>query len=598
MRYKNFYRVLFLAALLFNPIIAAAQSLAIPQEGRNTVSLNGSWNSIIDPYENGYYDYRYQPKENGFFVNRQQQDKSDLVEYNFERSENLNVPGDWNTQRRELFFYEGTVWYHKRFDYDLPEKRRLFVWVGAANYEAITWLNGEELGRHTGGFTPFWFEITDLVGSRNNDLVFKVDNKRRREGVPTLNTDWWNFGGLTRDVLLMEVPSTFIRDYTVQLDPENPEYISGSVVLDGDEAERKVTIIVPEAGLQTTVLTDTKGRAKVRIPAPDLERWSPDNPKLYQVEITAGSDMVRERIGFRTIETKGEEILLNGKPVFLKGISTHEVNPIGEGRAYRPEDAKVLLGWAKEMGCNFVRLAHYPHNRHMTRKADEMGLMIWSEIPVYWTILWENTGTYQLAEQQLREMIQRDKNRASVIIWSIGNETPRKEARLEFMTKLTEEARRLDSTRLLSAATELSYEGNTLKLDDPLAEHLDVIGANEYLGWYGGRPEDIPDYTWESAYNKPLVVSEFGGGALYNFHGDPATRWSEEYQASVYRNQLKMLDRIPFLAGVCPWILVDFLSPRRLLPDIQDYFNRKGLISERGYKKQAFYIMQEYYLDK
>jgi len=588
-----------ISLFLLNTSMISSQPLTVPQDGREITSLNGSWNTIVDPLENGYYDYRYRPKENGYFMNRQQRDKSELVEYNFERSENLKVPGDWNTQRKELFFYEGTVWYHRQFDYDLPEGKRLFLWVGAANYEAIAWLNGTELGRHTGGFTPFWFEVTDLVRNGENDLVFKVDNKRKREGVPTLNFDWWNYGGLTRDVLLMEVPATFIRDYTVELDPENPDYIRGSVQLDGKGSARgSVTVELPEAGLSTTFNTDADGRGTFRVLAPDLERWSPGNPKLYEVHISAAGETVSERIGFRTIATRGDEILLNGEPVFLKGISSHEVNPIGPGRAYRPEDAEILLGWAKEMGCNFVRLAHYPHNRHMTRVADEMGLMIWSEIPVYWTIMWEEPDTYRLAERQLREMIRRDKNRASVVIWSVGNETPRSRPRLEFMTGLIEEARRLDDTRLLSAATELTYEGNTLKLDDPLAAHLDVIGANEYLGWYSGSPEEIPNHTWESAYDKPLVVSEFGGGALYNFHADAATRWSEEYQAAVYQNQLEMLDRIPFLAGTCPWILVDFLSPRRPLPDIQDYYNRKGLISEQGFRKQAFYIMQDYYRNK
>jgi beta-glucuronidase len=227
-----------------------------------------------------------------------------------------------------------------------------------------------------------------------------------------------------------------------------------------------------------------------------------------------------------------------------------------------------------------------------------MGLMVWSEIPVYWTILWENQDTYDLAEQQLREMIQRDKNRASVVIWSVGNETPRGAARLAFMTGLIDEARRMDSSRLISAATEVTYRGDTLSLDDPLGDELDVIGANEYLGWYNGGPEEITEHSWTSEFDKPLVISEFGAGARYDLHGDEQTRWSEEYQAAVYRNQLRMLDGIPFLAGTTPWILVDFRSPRRPLPDIQDFFNRKGLISDRGFRKQAFFVLQEYYRNR
>jgi len=574
------------------------QSLLIPTGGRAITSLNGSWNSIVDPYENGYYDYRYEPKADGYFQNRHQSDPSDLVEYDFERSEKLAVPGDWNTQRRELLFYEGTVWYHRQFDYDLPAGRRLFLWVGAANYEALGWLNGEELGGHVGGFTPFWFEITDRVSPAGNDLVFKVDNQRKRDGVPTLNTDWWNYGGLTRDILLMEVPETFISDFTIRLDPDDPDYVLGEVRLDGDPGGQEVEVTIGDTGYGTTLPVDADGSGAFRFPAADLERWSPDDPRLYEVRVTAAGDTAMDRIGFRTVEVRGEEILLNGQPVFLKGVSMHEVSPLGDGRAFRPEDARTLLQWAKDLGCNFVRLAHYPHNRHMTRMADEMGLMIWSEIPVYWTILWENESTYELAERQLQEMIQRDRNRASVVIWSVGNETPRSPERLAFMTRLIGEARRLDSSRLVSAATEVTYEGNTLRLDDPLGRELDVIGANEYLGWYLGGPEDIPDHSWTSEFEKPLVISEFGAGARYDLHGDEGTRWSEEYQAAVYRNQLRMMDGIPFLAGTTAWILVDFRSPRRPLPNVQDFYNRKGLISERGYRKQAFGVLREYYLNR
>ena len=584
-----------LLGMLLSVSAASAQSLLINVDGRATTSLNGAWKAIVDPYEVGYYSYRYGVREDGFFVNRQPSDKSDLVEYSFAASDALLVPGDWNTQRDELFLYEGTVWYGQPFDYALPPERRLFVYVGAANYEARLFLNGEELGVHTGGFTPFAFEVTGRVQDRDNFIVAKVDNQRLREGVPTLNTDWWNYGGLTRRVLLVETPATFIRDYMLQLDPAAPDTVTGWVQLDGPEAQQQVVVAIPEAGVRHPVTTDATGRAAVRFAAPALERWSPEDPVLYDVHLQAESDTLREAIGFRTITTDGTDILLNGEPVFLRGISIHEEAPYGSGRAFSTEHARTLLGWAKDLGCNFVRLAHYPHNEQMVREADRMGLMVWSEIPVYWTIQWENPATYALAEQQLREMITRDKNRAAVVIWSVANETPRLEARLTFLTDLIDTARAMDPTRLISAATELTYDGTTLTVDDPLGEYLDVIGANEYLGWYGDRPENIPAYAWQTRYDKPLLVSEFGAGARYGVHGDAQTRWSEEYQAAVYRNQLDMLEDVDFLRGMSPWILVDFRSPRRLLPYIQNYWNRKGLLSEQGQKKQAFYVLQQYY---
>jgi beta-glucuronidase len=564
-------------------------------DGRKTTSLDGKWQVIVDPYESGFYDYRYKPSANGYFKDAKPKTKSDLVEYDFDRSETLKVPGDWNTQSDQLFFYEGTIWYRKSFDYERRPNTRLFVYFGAANYFADVYLNGEKIGQHEGGFTPFNFEITKLVRGTGNSLIVKVDNKRRRDAVPTLMTDWWNYGGLTRHVKLVETPATFVHDYFIQLRKGSRNRVSGWVKLDGDKRSQKITVRIPEAGISKSFTTDASGSAAIDFTA-DLKLWSPENPKLYDVAIEAETDQVRDQIGFRSIETKGTDILLNGRPIFLRGVCIHEEAPLRGGRAYSREDALTLLGWAKELGANFVRLAHYPHNEFIVREADRMGIMVWSEIPVYWTILWENPATFENARNQLTEMIARDKNRAAVVIWSVANETPLGDARLSFLKNLISHARSLDSTRLMSAAMERHYtDATTQMIDDPLGEYLDVLGCNEYVGWYDGLPEKADRLEWKSKYEKPLVMSEFGGDALYGHHGDPLTRWTEEYQENLYQHQLNMLKKIPFLRGTAPWILTDFRSPRRPLPGIQDYWNRKGLISNRGEKKKAFYVMQQYY---
>jgi beta-glucuronidase len=564
-------------------------------DGRKTTSLDGKWQVIVDPYESGFYDYRYKPSANGYFKDAKPKSKSDLIEYDFDRSETLKVPGDWNTQSDQLFFYEGTIWYRKSFDYERRPNTRLFVYFGAANYFADVYLNGEKIGQHEGGFTPFNFEITKLVRGTGNSLIVKVDNKRRRDAVPTLMTDWWNYGGLTRHVKLVETPATFVHDYFIQLRKGSRNRVSGWVKLDGDKRSQKITVRIPEAGISKSFTTDASGSAAIDFTA-DLKLWSPENPKLYDVAIEAETDQVRDQIGFRSIETKGTDILLNGRPIFLRGVCIHEEAPLRGGRAYSREDALTLLGWAKELGANFVRLAHYPHNEFIVREADRMGIMVWSEIPVYWTILWENPATFENARNQLTEMIARDKNRAAVVIWSVANETPLGDARLSFLKNLISHARSLDSTRLMSAAMERHYtDATTQMIDDPLGEYLDVLGCNEYVGWYDGLPEKADRLEWKSKYEKPLVMSEFGGDALYGHHGDPLTRWTEEYQENLYQHQLNMLKKIPFLRGTAPWILTDFRSPRRPLPGIQDYWNRKGLISNRGEKKKAFYVMQQYY---
>ncbi|HWW74482.1 MAG TPA: hypothetical protein VNZ44_03750, partial [Pyrinomonadaceae bacterium] len=345
------------ALLVLTPLLLLQQSNARAQGGliqnaggRAALSLAGKWQTIIDPYETGYYDYRYQPSQNGYFKNAKPKDKGDLIEYDFDKSPQLSVPGDWNTQDARLLFYEGTVWYKKSFDYRRKPGTRLFVHFGAANYEAIVYLNGEKVGRHEGGFTPFDFEVTNLVKDADNFLVVKVDNKRRRDAVPTLNTDWWNYGGLTREVTLIEVPETFIQDYFVQLRKGSTREVAGWVKLSGKALRQRVTIKIPEAKAERVVETNAEGYAEFSFDV-DLSLWSPERPKLYDVTVAAETDSVNDRIGFRSIEVKGTDILLNGKPVFLRGVSVHEEAPLRGGRAYGADDARTLLGWAKEMGC-------------------------------------------------------------------------------------------------------------------------------------------------------------------------------------------------------------------------------------------------------
>ena len=592
-------KVLLLVALMLTPgwVMAqlAPQIVGIP--ARNTFSLDGNWKSIVDPFENGYYDYRLSPTDNGYAQDVTYDDFTKLQEYDFETNAELKVPGDWNTQRPQLYYYEGTVWYRKRFDYNPTPGKRLFLHFGAANYESIVWLNGKRLGQHVGGFTPFNFEVTDIIRQGMNSLVVKVDNRRHPEGVPTVNTDWWNYGGITRSVNLVETPATFIRDYYAQLSEGNKQLIEGYVQLDGKNLSEQVTLEIPELKVKTTVTADQNGLAKFSIKAkPEL--WSPENPRLYSVTWKSASDEITDEVGFRTIRTEGTKLLLNDKEIFCRGISIHEESAFGNnGRAYSPEQDRILLQWAKDLGCNFVRLAHYPHNEYMVREAQRMGLLVWSEIPVYWTIRWDNPDTYKNAESQLADMITRDRNRCNIIIWSIANETPHSDARLKFLTNLSNKVREMDGhNRLVGAAMEVhNITDNHLTVRDELSKVLDLISFNEYVGWYNGSTEHCDEVNWSFGEEKPVFISEWGGGALYGHHGSSKLRFTEEYQAEMYAHHIEMLKRMPGLAGTTPWILKDFRSPRRQVPHIQDDYNRKGIVSDTGFKKQAFFVLQKWY---
>ena len=565
--------------------------------GRQGMSLNGKWNYIVDVQEEGFYDYRMNENRWGFFINAKPQRPEDLIEYDFDKSPTINVPGDWNTQDDRLFFYEGCVWMKRDFNYTRKSGHRAILYFGAVNYDAVVYVNGKKVGHHEGGFTPFNFDVTDVLVDGSNFVIVKIDNKRKAESVPTLIFDWWNYGGITRDVTLLDVPNVFIENYSLQLLSLEGRRIGFSVKLNTAEAGREVRLSIPELKIKKNIVTDAEGKAVLFMKAkPQL--WSPDNPKLYDVSIVMDGDTICDKIGFRKIETRGKQILLNGEPVFLRGISIHEEKAFGGGRANGKEDAQMLLSWAKDLGCNFVRLAHYPHNEWMVREAERMGIMVWSEIPCYWTVAWDNPATLENARRQLRDMIERDINRANVIIWSIANETPHSNARDIFLTKQAQYAHQLDSTRLISMAMEVTGASNYVnRLNDNMNKYVDVVSFNQYVGWYRDV-HDAPKMKWEIPYDKPVIISEFGGGAKQGYRGAKNQRWTEDFQANLYEENLKMIDKIEELAGTSPWILKDFRSPRRVLPEIQDYYNRKGLVGDNGKRKMAFDVLKAWYATK
>ena len=605
-RLFNLVLTLVLGSLFPTSMVADTLPLVGNVLNRKTTSLNGDWNYIVDVQEEGYYDYRMNPTQWGFFRDAKPQRPEDLIEYDFDASPVMHIPSDWNTKDERLFFYEGTVWFKKSFDFHPTQGRRTLLYFGAVNYDCHVYVNSKKVGHHIGGFTPFNYDVTDLLVDGENTVIVKVDNKRHAEDVPTQIFDWWNYGGITRDVLLVSVAPLYIENYSLQLQkplqmkgnqPNAQQQVQFEVNLNKAEAGKQVTLNIPELKINKTLTTNAEGKASVTFSAkPQL--WSPQTPKLYRVNLTLNGETLTDDIGFRTIETREKQILLNGKPIFLKGISIHEEKCNGGGRANSTADANTLLSWAKELGCNFVRLAHYPHNEYAIREAERMGILVWSEIPVYWTIAWKNAQTFDNAQAQLRDMIARDKNRANIIIWSIANETPHSAERDDFLGRLAQYARTQDNTRLISMAMEVTGASNYVnRLNDNMNQYVDVVSFNQYIGWYRDV-NDAPKMKWEIPYNKPVIISEFGGGAKYGYHGEKNQRWTEEFQENLYRENIAMIDKIEGLSGTTPWILKDFRSPRRVLPQIQNYYNMKGLFSDKGEKKKAFYVLQEWYKTK
>jgi len=582
----------FISSLILAWSFVSAQTAMTNVFGRKCTSLNGEWNVIIDPTSVGVWRQ--------VWLEKKAEKKTDFYEYSFEGGPRLIVPADFNSQRPELTFYEGTVWYKKTFTNQTANGKRLFLHFGAVNYLAEVYLNGHLIGSHEGGFTPFQFELTDILKAGENTIVVKVNNQRLSDGIPGLGYDWMNYGGITRDVNLIETPESFIEDYSIQLKKNSYHEVLGWVRLNKATAGSRVEVLIPELGLKQRLKTNESGLAELQFAAP-FKLWSPQNPKLYKVILQTATDTIVDEIGFRCIATKNAQILLNGEPIFLKGINIHEENPFRGARACSEADALLLLTWAKELGCNFVRLAHYPHNEYMVKMAEKMGLLVWDEMPVYQHIEFSSPRVVDKMSLMLREMVARDRNRCAVFLWSIANETytttPNRDRVLIDMAKY---CRQLDSTRLLTHVTcTQGYQNNLVDVWDTTYRYFDVMSVNEYIGWYvpwQGRPEET---RWKLVCNdKPLIISELGGESLFgnnNVPGDEAAYWSETYQEQIYKDQITMFKNTANLSGVCPWLLVDYRSLGRMHPIYQNGWNRKGLLSEKGEKKKAWYILHDYY---
>ncbi|WP_158942816.1 glycoside hydrolase family 2 protein [Granulicella sp. S190] len=607
-RNRNCRNGLLLAALCLPTLIAHAQqplkTLLVGVDRRSVTSLNGDWHYLVDqPPARSLYTSDGKIRDNGYALNTHPNIDSGPhnEEYDFATAPTLKVPGDWNTQDPTLFRFEGVVWYEHDFDFHAKPNSRTFLHFGAANYKSFVWVNQKRICDHEGGFTPFDCEVTAALKDGSNFVVVAVDSTREVDGIPSTGIDWFNYGGLTRDVSLVTLPTQFIDDYDVHLKRESTfsavsaDRLSGYIHVEGASAGTPVTLRVPEAGVNATLTTDADGRASFDLKTNKLELWSPATPKLYKVELASGQDKLTDDIGFRDIRVDGTRILLNGKAIFLQGANMHAEAPYRTGRACTDEDVKNIFGFLQDLNANFVRLAHYPHDERMERAADRDGIMIWSEIPLWQHISFEKPEVYAKAAFMLNEMIRRDRNKASVILWSVSNETPNNPVRTQFLTNLANEARKLDSTRLITSALLGPHaKGDEMVQDDPFANALDVVGQNEYIGWYDMRPEDADNIKWVLP-QKPILISEFGAEAKQGVHGGKDQRWAEEQQVNVYEHQFVMINKIPQVRGLVPWILMDFRSPTRNIPKLQDGFNRKGLLSEDGKKKQAFYLFQKTY---
>lgn len=551
---------------------------------RKKESLNGHWHYAVDQYDTcirakWYEEHYYDEGGNSL-----------PVDFSFDEWKMMTLPCCFNTFSDLYKLYDGSMIFTRKFLYARQkDDERMILKIGAANYLCRVFLNKKYVGMHRGGSTPCYFDLTDLLEHENRILI-QVDSTRRNNQVPALDTDWFNYGGIYRDIELIRVPKVHVKEFKIALEPDSNFKKIRALVRMSEEITGTAILTIRELGIEKEIPV-LEGKGELLFEA-EPEVWSPENPKLYDVELSCEGDEVRDRVGFREIRVRGMDIVLNGKPVFLHGISCHE-DSVPNGKALTDEERIENIRIAKELGCNFMRVAHYPHHERMAQLADELGILLWEEVPVYWNIHFDSEDTYQDAENQLKELIHRDYNRASVIIWSVGNENEDTDPRLQFMGNLAKCAHDLDHTRAVSAACLVNFKKNAI--EDRLEQHLDIIGLNEYCGWYTADLKTLPALFANSKPQKPVIVTEFGADAYVRLHGTITDKGTEECQAFVYEKQIETIRNIPYIKGMTPWILYDFRCPRRTSVN-QKYYNTKGLLSaDKKYRKPAFYVLQQFY---
>ena len=634
------------------PVYPSSDHLIGWIDSRQIQSLNGEWSYIVDPMNNGLPESSF---FGGFPKNKIQKTGMELIEYNFETASKIQIPGAWNAIDERLFFYRGPVWLYKKFNYSPKKEALTHLYIEGSNFTTKIFLNGSIIGEFEGGYVPFNFNISKYLKEGENILLVQTDNTLDESSVPTQKTDWWPWGGIVGDVYVVETPKQFIQNAYLQLNPDDFSAVLFKLEMNKESSGHIIKLEIPELQFTAEYKTNSLGAISENIKI-NPQLWSPLSPKLYEVKISSEAETISDKIGFRSIQTKGQKIYLNNSEIQFKGIAMHS-EPIGiPGPAFSKEHFQKLLLTAKDLNINFIRAAHYPYTRHLAKVADQLGLMLWEEVPVYWNIDWDNSNTLNIAKNQITRLVQRDQNRASVVVWSVANETPLSSSRMKFLKTLLDEIEINDSSRLSTAAllsgseeqfrslvlvlalqgsksqwvtpkekaifqlildqanipidSELSF---SLSIDDPLGESVDLISYNEYFGWYyvtfftdqmkiseGTLRklmfEVMPDIKISSSFNKPIHISEFGAGAKYGNHTNKI--WSEEYQAKLYKHQLEMLSNNPQIQGISPWVFKDFRAMLRPLPGIQDFYNRKGLIDENGNKKEAFDVLADFYENK
>ncbi|MEP7137396.1 MAG: beta-glucuronidase [Chloroflexota bacterium] len=543
----------------------------------------------------GFWDFRFDPQDVG---------RDSYWQNGFPDSRPIAVPASWNDQFEDGRDFLGPAWYRTQFG--LPwgwSGKRIILRFGSVNYLAEVWLNGHLLGLHEGGHLPFEFDVTSQVRSLGNQLVLRVDGRLTFDSVPPGNVtgapedffsshagnypqaqfDFFPYCGIHRPVLLYATSPDSIQDVTVQTQFSGMRGLVHARVESIGDVPAIARFHLKGHGQDLTVeKTIVNDMAEVDIDVQDVALWSPAKPNLYSllIELIQDGEVVDSYsliIGIRTIRVDGDQLLLNDEPIYLNGFGRHEDFPV-VGRGYLPAlivKDYALMQW---IGANSFRTSHYPYSEQMLDLADQLGFLVIDETP--------SVGLYfrkdglekrrELCQQYVREMITRDKNHPSVIMWSVANE-PHSTAphAYRFFEDLYESAKELDSTRPVTLVSFLGAGEQAFEL-------YDLVCLNRYLGWYsqGGTLDEALSLlsteldALHEKFGKPILLAEFGADAIPGHHAQPPEMFSEEYQAEMLVRYIELLRQKPYVIGEHIWNLCDFKTSQGI--------TRAGALNYKG----------------
>lgn len=545
---------------------------------RSHLSLDGLWQFITDPHGLGESDRWYE---------------------NFpEDATSVYVPSCWNNELG-LYDYEGVAWYGKAFHSEGDTIQLAFHGVtGQAN----VYLDGIFLGSHYGGFTGFDFTVNDLKTGKHH-LAVSVDNRHNdHDTIPLAVVDWFHYGGITRGVEVIRLPETRIDRYRIdyKLSEDLTEVDLECQVLVTGMSHPQIQVYIEGRPINENPCQPTKQGLGLlcQCHLKDIQLWHPDHPNLYEIRIAIDGDEVVEHIGFRKIEAVNRQLLLNGQPLYLKGVNRHEDHP-DWGFALPVKLMMKDLAIIKSMGCNMIRGSHYPNAPAFLDLCDREGILFMEEIPM-WGFGQEALSNPLVIERGLmmhEEMINRDYHHPCIFLWGLHNECATDtEAGYAITKAFADKVRSLDQTRPITYATNKSHRDICLSL-------VDVISINKYVGWYMDTLDAWPAYLQtfkekaekDHLQDKPIIMTEFGAGALYGYSTFEGPKWSENFQYNYLDYTLKLFKDDPDISGAVLWQFCDIRTAKEHEMGRPRSFNNKGILDEYRRPKAAYWTVKKHY---